>query len=214
MSGVKLSIILLSYYSENKIIKAYENLNPLLKSEQIDYEFIVMDDGSKDNSFKIAKRLESVKDNVKAYQLSRNYTSHYSIFAALSKCTGNCAVVIPDDEQQPYHTIVEMFRVWERGSKIIIPHRRDRNDTALDKFFSNMFYRLMNNLSDITYPKGGADTFLIDREIIDILNNRVHPINTTTITEILRLGFDPVYVPYSRTRGINEKSRWSDQRQL
>ena len=209
MTNKKLSIILLSYYSGQKLISVYDALAPILNDKNIDHEFIIMDDGSKDSTFSIAQHLAEEHDNVKAYQLSRNYTSHYSIFAGLSVCNGECAVVIPDDEQQPYHTIVEMYRLWETGGKIMIPHRIDRDDPFISKTLSNFFYGLMNRLSDITYPKGGADTFFIDREIVDILNHKIHPINTTSITEILRLGFDPVYVPYKRVKGINEKSRWS-----
>lgn len=51
----------------------------------------------------------------------------------------------------------------------------------------------MNSLSDITYPKGGADLAFIDREIIDIVNHSVHPRNTMFIAEILRLGFSPCF---------------------
>lgn len=214
MTKKKLSIILLSYYSRGKLSSVYGQLNPLLESEKIDHEFIIMDDGSKDDTFDIAKNLEEAQPKVKAYQLSRNYTSHYSIFAGLSVCTGDCAVVIPDDEQQPYQTVVDMYRLWEKGGKIIIPHRMDRDDPFIAKTFSKLFYSLMNMLSDITYPKGGADTFFIDREIINILNNDIHPINTTTITEILRLGFEPIYIPYKRVKGINEKSRWSFKKKI
>ena len=214
MAEKKLSILLLSYYSREKLITVYDRLHPLLEIQNIQHEFIIMDDGSQDDTFEIAKKLEKTKSNVLAHQLSRNHTSHYSIFAALSVCSGDCAVVIPDDEQQPYDTIVEMYRAWETGKKIIIPHRIDRDDPFVSKIFSNLFYSLMNKLSDITYPKGGADTFFIDREIIDILNEKIHPINTTTITEILRLGFDPVYIPYHRAKSVNEKSRWSFKKKV
>ena len=130
--------------------------------------------------------------------MSKNYTSHYSIFAGLSVAKGDCAVAIPDDEQQPYELIVKMFRHWENGNKIVIPYRKNRNDPALQKLFSNLFYFLMNNLSEIQFPPGGADSFLIDREVIDIINERIHPTNTTSITEILRLGFEPYYLAFDR----------------
>jgi dolichol-phosphate mannosyltransferase len=67
----------------------------------------------------------------------------------------------------------------------------------------------MNALSDVKFPEGGADTFFIDREVIDIINNRIHPVNTSSISEVLRLGFSPYFLPYSRPLGNNNKSRWS-----
>ena len=69
-----LSIILASYYSENNIVICFNKIRQLFDSEQIPFEFIVIDDGSKDNSYKIALELEKLYENVKAFQLSRNYT--------------------------------------------------------------------------------------------------------------------------------------------
>ena len=210
----KLSVILLSYYSKDRITNVYTKVNDVLSEAGINYEFIVIDDGSSDNSYSKALELEREKENVKTFQLSRNFTSHYALFAGLSLCTGDCAVGIPDDEQQPYKLLIELYRKWEEGNKIVIPYRLNRKDPFISKFFSKSFYFIMNNLSDVKYPPGGADSFLIDREIIDLLNTRIHPINTTTITEVLRLGFEPVYIPYERVKGINEKSRWTLRKKI
>jgi dolichol-phosphate mannosyltransferase len=209
-----LSIILLSYYSGDKISNVYSQLVQKLDSENIQFELIIIDDGSKDDSYKKALILESKFDNIKAFQLSKNYTSHYATFAGLSIANGSCAVVIPDDEQQPYNTIIEMYRLWESGDKIIIPYRESREDNLISKMFSNLFYKLMNSFSEIKFPPGGADSFFIDREVIDILNQRIHPINTTTITEILRLGFSPHFYSYNRPEGNNRKSRWTFQKKV
>lgn len=210
-----LSVILLSYYSEERIRKAYGKLKELLERERIPFEFIVMDDGSKDDSYRMALELEKEFANVRAFQLSRNYTSHYSIFAGLSVARGACAMPIVDDEQQPYQTIVDMYRLWEQGRKIIIPHRIVREDPWRSRVFSSCFYKLMNFFSEVKYPIGGADLFLIDREVIDILNTRIHPINTASIAEVLRLGFDPYFYPYSRPLGLNrKKSRWSFRKKI
>jgi dolichol-phosphate mannosyltransferase len=210
----KFSIILLSYFSGDRLITAYNKLTDLLTKEQIAFELIIIDDGSTDNSFEFAEQLELMHDNVFAYQLSRNFTSDYSIFAGLSKCTGNCAVAVPDDEQLPYPVIVDMYRRWCEGSNIIIPHRISRNDDFISKLFSNSFYFVINKLSDISYPKGGADSFLIDREIIDIINLRIKPINTAIVPEILRFGFSPLYFPYDRPRSLNQKSRWKFSKKI
>ena len=203
-----LSIIFLSYYSSQRIFKAYEKLSQLMLNHNIPFEFIVIDDGSGDNSYEIALEIERSYSNVRVFQLSKNYTSHYAIFAGLSLCKGDCAVPIPDDEQQPYETIVEMYRIWKNGKKIIIPYRIKRSDGLLKDFFSVSYYKIISFVSDIKFPKGGADTFFIDREIIDILTNKIHPINTSTIVEVLRLGYDPHLLPYVRLKGINMKSRW------
>jgi glycosyltransferase involved in cell wall biosynthesis len=204
-----LSFILLSYNSNQRLPVAHSRISTLMEQEAIPFEFIIVDDGSKDDSVTIARELAKKDARVKSYQLSRNYTSHYAAFAGLSVCTGACAVLIPDDEQLSYKDIVKLYRLWQEGNQVIIPYRESREESWLKRNTSQLFYQLMNRFSDIQFPPGGADSFFIDREVIDIINQRIHPIRTTTITEILRLGFSPVFYPYVRPVGNNNKSRWS-----
>ena len=205
-----LSVVFLSYYSGDRVHRCYDKLGSLLNKEGIPFEFIVMDDGSKDDSYQQALLLEKSQANVRAYRLSRNFGSNYSVFAGLSLCRGACAMPMVDDEQQPYETVVEMYRLWEKGHKIVIPCRKDRADSCVSRFFSNAFYGMMNGLSEVKFPPGGADLFFIDREVLDIINNRIHPRNTSAIAEILRLGFAPYFYEYIRPLGLNKnKSRWT-----
>jgi len=209
-----LTIILLSYNSNLRIAQTYKNVSKVFNEENIPFEFVVIDDGSKDNSFSLAKDLEKTSTNVRAFQLSRNFMSSYAIFAGLKVSLGSCAVVIPDDEQQPYSSIVEMYRLWQNGVMIVFPFRESRNDPFLSSAFSKLFYFVINRFSQITFPPGGTDTFLVDREVIDLINEKIHPINTSIITEILRLGFNPVFLPYDRPLGNNLKSRWTFKKKL
>ena len=215
MNSKLLSIILLSYYSKERIRNSYLAIKQLLDSEKIPYEFIVMDDGSKDESFIMALELEKEYENVRAYQLSKNYGSMYSIFAGLSVSKGACVLPIVDDEQQPYPTIVQMYRLWEKGEKIIIPNRESRDDSKMSKFMSEAFYKVMNGISDIEYPKGGADMAFLDREVVDIINSRIHPRNTMFMAEVLNVGFSPYFLPYERPIGLNRgKSRWTFKKKM
>jgi len=101
-----LSIILLSYYSKGRIAEAYKKVSAVMAANGIPFEFIVIDDGSEDDSYSMALELEKGRTNVRAFQLSRNYTSNYAVFAGLSLCSGTCATFIPDDEQLPYDKLV------------------------------------------------------------------------------------------------------------
>jgi polyisoprenyl-phosphate glycosyltransferase len=209
-----LSVILLSYYSKQKIAQAYAKLSAILEQYAIPFELVIIDDGSEDGSYELALQLEAQHRNVRAFQLSRNYSSHYAIFAGLSVCKGGCAIPIADDEQQPYTSIVDMYHLWQDGTKVIIPYRKGRHDGFINNFFANTYYRIISALSEVKFPKGGADSFLIDREIIDVINQYIHPINTSIIAEVLRLGYSPIYYPYERGKGINEKSRWTFRKKL
>ena len=205
----RLSIILLSYNSEQNINNIYNGVIERLDKEGIKFELIIIDDASKDNSYEKSLQLEQVDSRVRSYQLSKNFTSHYSVFAGFSVSKGACAVAIPDDFQISMDTLVEMYRHWENGYKIVVPYRDVREDSFTSRTFSSLYYKIMNRFSEITFPKGGADTFLADREIIDIFNSDIHPKNTSTIVEALRLGFDPLFIPMKRHKGVNKKSRWT-----
>ena len=87
-----LSIILLSYYSKERIGISYGKVSHLMEENGIPFEFIVIDDGSEDESYNMALELEKMHDNVKAYKLSRNFGSNYAVFAGLSVCRGDCAM--------------------------------------------------------------------------------------------------------------------------
>jgi dolichol-phosphate mannosyltransferase len=209
-----LSIILLSYYSKERIPAAWEKVSSVMNEHGIPFEFIVVDDGSEDSSFEIALDLEKREENIRAYQLSRNYGSNYAVFAGLSLCKGECATFIPDDEQLPYMKIVEMYRLWQAGEKVIVPYRTGRDDGFLNNLAARTFYGIINRMSEVRFPKGGADAFLIDRELIDLLNGRIHPVNTAIIPEVLRLGFNPCFIPYERVRGTNVRSRWTLKKKM
>ena len=211
-----LSVILLAYESGNRLRLVNQALSDILGQEHIDFELLIINDGSKDGGItkRVGKELESKFSNVRYFELSRNYTSHYAAFAGLSVCSGFCACIIPDDQQQPYETIVKSYRLWEEGEKIILPVRSSRADSRFSVFWATNFYKLLNYTTDFDYPSYGLDTWLIDREIIDILNNRISPINTTTISEILRLGFDPKVIFYDRVKSTAGKSRWTFKKKV
>jgi len=214
MKAKLLSVCLQAYYSEDKINKVYRNLRKVLDNENIKFELIITDDASSDKTYEIAKELEKKENNVSVYQLSRNCTSTISAFASLFQSKGDCAVLICDDNQQPFDLIVKMYRIWEHGKRIVFLHRNSRKDKFTIKILSNLYYRFMKCFSTLDYPPGGIETFLIDREIIDILNTRIHPINTDISVEVLRLGYDPYLISYDRPRGDRKKSRWTLKKKL
>ena len=208
------TLILCSYYSENKIESVYKKIKERFAVEEIDFEFIIVDDGSKDNSFKVASELEKKESNVRAYQLSHNFTAHYSKFAGFTLAKGDIITSMPDDWQTPIDMYVRMYREWQKGAKSIIPYRNKRQDGFITDFFAKSYYFVMNKLSDINLPPLGADVFAIDRELVDIINARIHPINTSTLIEVLRLGFDPLYIPYERPKSEVSKSRWTFKKKV
>ncbi len=213
MQSKLLSIILLSYHSISRLKETSRKIIDQMELEKIPFEIIIMDDGSEDDSFVIASQIAKADQRIRAYQLSRNYTTNYSKFAGLSVCNGACAVFVPDDLQRPLSVVIQMYRMWEQGQQLIFDYRISRNDGKLSDFFSKSYYRIMNSVSLVDYPPGGTDGFLADREVIDILNERIRPTNTSIVIEALRLGFSPAYIPTIRQRS-DQKSRWTHRKKV
>ncbi|WP_353481966.1 glycosyltransferase family 2 protein [Haliscomenobacter sp.] len=203
-----LSLLIPAFNSAKRLRPAYEALTQCLENEQIPFELLIIDDGSKDDTWQLMKAIAAEDSRVYVYRMSRNYTSPYVHFAGMSVCKGACITFMPDDLQRPLETMIECYRLWEKGHKLVISYRTSRNDGWFNDLFSNTYYRIMNALSEVTFPPGGADGFLADREIIDIMNSSIHPIHTSSVVEVLRLGFDPVFVPYDRPSRPG-KSRWT-----
>ena len=203
-----LSVILFSYQSEARLEGVTREVLDFMDLQSIPVELIIIDDGSTDDSAKIAERLAEQNDRVEFYELSRNFTTNYAKFAGLQVCRGDCAVFVPDDLQRPLSTIEQMYRLWCDGHQIIFDYRISRDDGVVSDAFSSIYYRIMNRFSGITYPPGGTDGFLADREIIDLINQRIRPNNTSIVVEALRLGFSPTFIPSERPKTGN-KSRWT-----
>jgi polyisoprenyl-phosphate glycosyltransferase len=202
------SVLIPTFNSEKRLQHAYETITKRLEMENIAFELLIIDDGSKDNTWQLAKGIAATDKRVRIFRLSRNFTTPYVHFAAFSVCRGACIMFMPDDLQRPVDTLIECYRTWEMGHKIVISYRNSRDDGWFTDFFARLYYRIMNRLSDISFPRNGADGFLADREIIDILNTRIRPIHTSAMIEVLRLGFDPAYVAHERKRAMG-KSRWT-----
>jgi polyisoprenyl-phosphate glycosyltransferase len=160
------------FNSEKNIRRAYQVYVDALEKAGIPFEMLMFDDGSKDNTWAVMQQLAAADKRIRIFRMSRNYTPPYLQFAALSVCRGACITFMPDDLQRPVETMVECYRLWKEGHKLIIPYRNSRDDGWLSDQFSSWYYRIMNRLSDVQFPPGGADGYLADREIIDIMRLR------------------------------------------
>ena len=205
----KLSIIVPVYYNEENLLPLYNDLNEkVLKKLEIDYEIVFVDDGSKDNSYGVMKELAKLDDKIVLVKLSRNFGEHSAILAGLSKCTGDCAVRKAADLQEPSEMILDMLEKYKEGNKVVLAVRADRDEPASQKMFSNLYAFMMRKFALPNYPKSGFDSFLIDRQVIDLLVEMKEK-NTSLMGQVLWTGFKTATVPYTRRKREIGKSRWT-----
>lgn len=205
----KISIIIPVYYNQDNLLPLYADLKEkVLTKLKIDYELIFVDDGSKDNSYKVMLDLAKLDNKIKTIKLSKNFGEHAAILAGLSQCTGDCAVRKAADLQEPSEVIIDMLKKYEEGNKVVLAVREDREEPITQKAFSNLYAFLMRKLALHNMPKGGFDTFLIDRQVVDILV-KMQERNTSLMSQILWAGFDTATIPYVRKKREIGKSRWT-----
>ena len=206
---MKISIVVPVYYNEENLLPLYTDLNEkVLKKLDMDYEIVFVDDGSKDNSYGVMQELAKLNDKIVLVKLSRNFGEHAALLAGLSKCTGDLAVRKAADLQEPSEVILDMIKKYKEGNKVVLATRADRDEPLSQKAFSNLYAFLMRKLALENMPKGGFDTFLIDRQVIDVLVD-MNEKNTSLMSQILWSGFQTATVPYVRRKREVGKSRWS-----
>lgn len=206
---IKLSIVVPVYYNELNIphtIPRLQNLENIIPD--CDFEFVFVDDGSKDNSFSLLMEAKEQDPRIKVIKLSRNFGSMSAIQAGLKYTTGDCVGIIAADLQDPPEMFKDMIEHWKLGKKIVLATREDREESFSQKMFSNTYYYLLEKFALQGYPKGGFDFLLIDRQVVyEVVE--IHEKNTNIMSLIYWLGHDQVQIPYVRQERKLGKSRWT-----
>jgi dolichol-phosphate mannosyltransferase len=204
-----LSIVVPVYFNALNLPGLYEKMEQVIfRNREFDYEVIFVDDGSGDTSFQELVKLHRRNAKIKVIKLSRNFGSHTAILTGLHYAQGDCATAISADLQDPPQIIVEMFRKWRDGNKVVLAVRQDREESFLQKSLSNLYYRLMRKLALKNMPLGGFDCFLIDRDVVSILAEMKEK-NSTLMGQILWCGFQTATIGYVRQKRELGKSRWT-----
>ena len=209
----KLSIVVPIYKNQDNIKPFYqdfcENIRPYIE----DYEIVMVHDASPDNSWEVMLELAQRDNNIKLIKLSRNFGAIAASFTGIQYSTGDCVTVKACDLQEPPELTVNMYKKWKAGAKSIIAIREARNDSALTNDLAGIYYWLVKKMVISDMPKGGFDTYMIDRtiakRIIDI-NDRNSPITL----QILWMGFGPEKVYYERRKREIGKSSWTFSKKM
>ena len=169
----KVSVVIPMYYEEDVANECYKRVrNVLTALRDYNYEIIFVNDGSKDKTLEILKRIAQEDENVKIISFSRNFGHQAAVTAGIKYVTGDAIVIIDADLQDPPELIPEMLKLWEQGSEVIYGKRKIRNGESRFKLLTaKMFYKTLNALSDVDIPKDTGDFRLVDRKVIEVVNS-------------------------------------------
>ena len=204
----KISIIIPVYYNADTLPLLYEDMKEKILGRLGEYEIVFVDDGSKDNSWEVMNEIRDKDENVKCVRLSRNFGEHAAILAGLSQCTGDCAVTKQADLQEESELILEMYESWKRGNKVVLAVRAARDDSAVKKFFANMYYHIVRKCIDPNMPVGGFDCYLLDRQVIQVLL-MLDEKNSALTLQVLWVGFQSEKIYFHRLDREIGESRWT-----
>ena len=185
----KLSIVVPVYYNEDTLMDLYHDMQEKILDKLGDYELVFVDDGSGDNSWKIMNEIKAMDSaHVRLVKLSRNFGEHAALLAGLSVCTGDCAVTKQADLQEDSTLILEMYESWKKGNKVVLAVRRSRDENRVKVFFANLYYAMVRKFVNKNMPEGGCDCYLIDRQVIEVLE-RLDEKNSSLTLQVLWAGF-------------------------
>ena len=165
----KLSVIIPAYNEQQNIVNISSVVSSLLEENNIKYEIIFVNDGSRDNTWDVISRICNKNKNIKGFNFSKNFGKEAAIFAGLTYATGDCCAVIDADLQHPPQTLIKMYEKWQEGYEIVEGVKASRGkESFLHKLAAKNFYSLISKATNIDMSRA-SDFKLLDRKAVNIL---------------------------------------------
>jgi polyisoprenyl-phosphate glycosyltransferase len=193
-----ISYVLPVYNEQEGIAAFYKELDSVTSNTPYDFEFIFINDGSKDNSRLILEGFFKKDRRVKILNFSRNFGHQVAITAGLDIASGDAIIVMDTDLQDPPKVSLKLIDKWARGKyEVVYAQRRTRIDSTLKRLAIYIYYRLQHKLADVDIPIDTGDFRLIDRKVLLELRrfNEKHPYIRGLVSYI---GFNQTAVSYDR----------------
>ncbi len=162
----------------------------------IAYEILLVDDGSRDGTWRSIQAACSEHPEVKGLSLSRNFGHQGALFAGLCHARGQAVISMDGDLQHPPEVAVELYQAWREGYHVVSTQRTDSADTsAFKRVTSRGFYRVFSKLSGVQMDPGSSDFRLLDRKALDALT-RMDDADLFLRGLVNWLGFRTKTIPY------------------
>ena len=211
MKKEKISVIVSCYNEQESIPYFYEEITKISKKmKDLDFEYLFVNDGSKDNTLKIVKELAEKDDRVKYVSFSRNFGKEAAMYAGLKYADGDYITLMDADLQDPPALLPEMYRlIKEEGYDSVGTRRVTRKgEPPIRSFFARCFYKLINKMSKVEMVDGARDYRLMTRQVVDSITS-LEEYNRYSKGLFSFVGYNTKWLEYENIERVAGETKWS-----
>lgn len=209
----KISVVVSCYNEEKALPLFYKEIERVRKQDFeniVDFEYIFVNDGSKDKTLDIIKQLRAIDDKVRYVSFSRNFGKEAAMFAGLEASTGDYVTLMDADLQDPPALLKQMYdAIINEGYDSVGTRRVTRKgEPPIRSFFARMFYKIINKMSDIEMVDGARDYRLMKRQVVDAIIS-LKEYNRYSKGLFSFVGFNTKWIEYENVERVAGETKWS-----
>ena len=206
----KISIIVPCYNEQQSLPLFYKEIKAVFEGIKYDYELLLINDGSKDDTLSVMRDLAKEDKNITYVSLSRNFGKEAAMYAGFCNAKGDYVAVMDADMQDPPALLPEMIGILEKGEYDSVATRRVSRDgePKIRSWFARMFYKLINKISDADIVDGARDFRLMKREMLDAIV-AMGEYNRFSKGIFGWIGFKTYWLPYKNVERVAGETKWS-----
>ncbi len=206
----KVSIIIPAYNEEESLPFLYERVEKVINGiDNYEFEILFVNDGSKDKTIELIKKYRKKDKRINYVDFARNFGKETAMIAGLDYATGDCAIFMDADLQDPPELIPEMIKYWEEGYDDVYAQRRSRKgETWLKKFTSKMYYKVLQALTRVEIQKDTGDYRLLDRRCVNALK-KMRETGRNSKSMFSWIGYKKKAIMYDRDPRVAGQTKWN-----
>jgi glycosyltransferase involved in cell wall biosynthesis len=209
MTNRKISVIVPCYNEEKVLYKFYDKLKEVLDEIKLDYEIILVDDGSHDKTFEVQKDLKQKDSKIRIISFSRNFGKEAALYAGLENSTGDLVVVIDADLQHNPSIIKEMLKGIDEGYDVVATRRIDRKgEEKVKSMLSGAFYKVCGRFMEVKLKDGEQDYRMMKRKVVDAILS-LKEYNRFSKGIFNWVGFNVKTIDVENAKRLDGTSKWN-----
>lgn len=208
---MKLSLVIPCYNEENNVARFYEETEKAFAGADFDWEYVFVNDGSRDGTLAALKQLYATKNgNFRIVSFARNFGKESAIFAGLSNATGELTCIIDADLQQRPEVVLQMVQMLEADPEIdcVAAFQQERKESKVLSWFKDKFYKVINAMTTVPFTNGASDfrTFRAPMREAILQMKEYHRFSKGIFSWV---GFNVKFIPYEVMQRESGESKWS-----